>query len=118
MDVYLRIIGALAALVVVLLLAWLLLRWMNRRVPGMAGNAKMIKVLDRVSVGKGGMLMLVRVQDKVILLVAGDHVAEKLLEFDDPDGAFEPKIAASPSFAGALKDAAKRFGGKDKGDML
>ena len=118
MDVYLRIIGALVALVAVLLLAWLLLRWMNRRVPGMAGNAKMIKVLDRVNVGKGGIMMLVRVQDKVILMVVNDHVAEKLLEFDDPDGTFDPKTGDTPSFSNALKDAAKRFGGKDKGDML
>ena len=118
MDVTLRILGALLALVVVLLLAWLLLRWMNKRVPGGGAGSKLIKVLDRVAVGRGCMLLLVRVQGKVILLAMGERVAEKLLEFDDPDGAFEPKIAASPSFAGALKDAAKRFGGKDKGDML
>lgn len=116
-EVVLRVISALAALVVVLLLAWLLLRWLNKRMPGMSGgSARMITVLDRVAVGKSGVVLLLRVQDKVFLVAVNEHAIEKLHEFEDPEGIMKlPDVVANPSFAEALKDAAGKVGfGKKK----
>lgn len=121
-DAAAKILGTLAALVLVLLLAWLLLRWMNKRMPGVSGGAqRAIKVLDRLPVGKNGTILLLRVQDKVLLVAVGERGAEKLYEFDDPDGKFDlPKPGGTTGFSDALKDAAKKMGlgKKDGGDHL
>ncbi len=113
-----RVVMTILALALVLFLAWALLRWMNRRMPGMAGGgaARMIKVLDRVQAGKSSTLLLVRVQDKVFLLGAGDRGVDKICEFDDPEGKLlPPAIGEPPSFAAALRDAAAKAGfGKKK----
>lgn len=115
-----QILWVVIALALVLGLAWVLLRWMNKRVPGMGGGARLIKVLDRVALGKSGSLLLVRVQDKVLLVAFSERAVEKLCEFDDPDGTLSlPDVVDTPSFAAALKDAAAKIGigGKDgKGD--
>ncbi len=121
-DMMLQILGAILALIVVLLLAWLLLRWMNKRVPGMGtGSAKMIKVLDRVNVGRTT-VVLMRVESKVLLVAMSEHSIQKLQEFDDPNGDIAPTISSVPSFSDTLKDVTKRmkFGGgdKDKGEKL
>lgn len=115
-----RFVAAIIALALVLACAWLLLRWMNRRVPGLSGGAnRLIQILDRVSVGKTSSIILLRVQDKVILVAVSEHAMEKLYEFDDPDGEIAlPPAAEFPNFSDALKDAAKRFQkrGKNNGD--
>lgn len=101
--------GVILALVLVLLLAWLVLRWLNNRMPGLGGGSteRMIRVLDRVAVGKNVVVLLVRVKDTVMLVAVSDHAIEKLAEFDAADGSFDVKKAAAenPSFAAALKDA-------------
>ena len=113
-DAFWRIALTLGALVLVLVLAWLLLRWMNRRVPGMGGApgaGRLIRVLDRLPVNRDCQLMLVKVRDRVVLLAVSAHHTEKLCEFDDADGTFAPAVAAeSPTFSAALKDAARKFG--------
>ncbi|MDL2294136.1 flagellar biosynthetic protein FliO [Ruminococcaceae bacterium OttesenSCG-928-D13] len=119
-EVFRDLLTTLLALVLVLVLAWLALRWLNRRVPGMGGGSteRLIKVLDRVTVGKNTVLVLVQVKNTVMLVAVGDHTVEKLAEFDAADGAFDiPKAAQqNPSFADALKDtlAKSRFGGTRK----
>jgi flagellar biosynthetic protein FliO len=116
-DVVVRLISAGLVLVLVLLLAWLVLRWLSRRMPGAGVPTKKraIKVLDRLSMGRSGTVMLLRVKDKVLLVAMTDHGAEKLYEFDDPDGEFDlEKPGEAPAFADALKDAARRLRGKKK----
>ena len=111
-----RILGAMVALVLVLLAAWMLLRWMGSRMPGMGGGgaSRLVKVLDRVNVGKGSCILLLRVQDKVLLVAMTEHGTEKLCEFDDPDGTMMPPVQAEvPAFSTALKDAARRMMGKE-----
>jgi flagellar biosynthetic protein FliO len=109
--------STLLALVLVLFLAWLLLRWMNRRVPGMGGGGRLIKVLDRTQAGKNSSILLLRVQDKVFLVAVSEHAIEKLYEFDDSDGQIAPpKAPEYASFSNTLKDAAKRFSTRGKGD--
>lgn len=109
--------GAMVALILVLLAAWLLLRWMNNRMPGMGsgGASRLVKVLDRVPVGKNSSILLLRVQDKVLLVAVTEHGAEKLCEFDDPDGLIAPDTPAGevPGFAAVLKDTARKMMGKE-----
>lgn len=116
-EIVLRILGAIVSLGVVLLLAWLVLRFVNRSVPGFSGSsARMIKVLDRVSFGRNSSLLLIRVQDTVMLVACSEHAIEKLCEFDDPEGKLQPpKPAENVNFAAALKDAAAKAGIKPKG---
>lgn len=120
-EMLLRILSAIAALALVLFLAWLVLRWINKRVPGMGGGAsgRMITVLDRISVGKNSYIVLLRVQDKVLLVGISDHAVEKLYELDDPEGKMKlSERPEAPSFTDAMKDAAAKmgFGGKGRGD--
>lgn len=116
LDGIMRTLGAVLSLALVLGCAYVLLRWINRRVPGMSGGSgRLIQVLDRVSVGRSGSILLVRIKDKVMLLGISDHAVEKLCEFDDPDETMVlPKAEDLPSFSQALKDAAKRFTGGPK----
>lgn len=113
-EAVLRIIGALFSLAVVLFLAYAVLRWMNKRVPGLngpVGNQRLIEVLDRVSAGRNSNIMLLRVQDKVILVAMSENSIEKLQEFDDPDRKISRgETPDEISFAAILKDAAAKTG--------
>lgn len=116
LDLFGRLMGVLVVLVLVLLAAWMLLRWMNKKMPGMGtgGNARLIRVLDRVAVSRTSSILLLRVQDKVFLVAITEHGAEKLSEFDDPDGTITPPIPQEGSaFSSILLDTAKRFVRKD-----
>lgn len=116
-NAVLQIVMMLLALALVLFLAWFILRWMNKRVPGMGGtgNGKFVKVLERVPTGKSGSIMLIRVENKVILVAVTEHAVEKLCEFDDPEGNLDLPVQEFPSFASALKDAGKKFSKKKDG---
>lgn len=111
-ELVLRFLGAIVALAFVLFLAWLTLRFMNKRVPGFGtGTGRMIKILDRVGTGRGSSLMLIRIQDKVMLIAQSEHAIEKLCEFDDPENlivSLEPENTMD--FSAALKDAVAKFG--------
>ncbi len=121
-EMVLRILGAIAALALVLFLAWFILRWLNRRVPSMGGGGgkaagRMITVLDRVHLGKNSSLLLVRVQDKVYLVGISEHTVQTLAEIDDPDGELAlPEAGQNPSFTAALRDAVAKMGVKPKDD--
>lgn len=123
-ETIMRILGAIAALALVLFLAYILLRWLNKRMPGLgAGGAagKMITVLDRVTLGKNSSILLVRVQDRVFLVGISENAVQTLAEFDDPEGELTlPDKGENPSFSEAMKDAVAKmgFGKKDKGGRL
>lgn len=113
-EALLRIIGAIAALALVLFLAWLMMRWLGRRMPGLStGQSRLIKVLDKTSFGRNSGLLLVRVHDKVLLIGFTDHATTTLGEFDDPEGKIaKVEDVAQPSFTEALKGAAEQLGFK------
>ncbi|MDL2219917.1 flagellar biosynthetic protein FliO [Ruminococcaceae bacterium OttesenSCG-928-O06] len=117
-EAVLQLVGAILGLIVVLLLAWVLLSWLSRRLPGVSGGAgRMIQILDRVSVGRNSVILLVRAGGKVFLVAVSDHAVEKLCEFDDEAGEFVPAVPAQAvPFSDALRDAAKKFGFKGKRD--
>lgn len=124
-ETIVRILSAIAALALVLVLAYLFLRWLNRRVPGVgAGSApgKMITVLDRVTLSRTSSILLVRVQDRVFLVGISEHAIETLAELDDPEGKLKlPDPGDNPTFSAALKDAVGKMGfgsKKDKGGRL
>lgn len=108
-----QIVGALLALVLVCALAWVVLRWINRRMPSLGGGStkRLITVLDRVAVGKNAVVLLLHVAGRVMLVAVSDHAIEKLAEYDAENGEFEvPDTPENPSFAAALKDAAAKAG--------
>lgn len=106
-----RIIGAIFSLIFVLFLAYLLLSWLNKRMPGMSGGTgRLIQVLDRVPAGRGGSIMLLRVQEKVLLVAVTEKTATKLCEFDDPEGNIQnAQTPADSNFSAILKDALGKF---------
>lgn len=123
-EAFLRIVGAIAALVLVLFLAWLLLRWLNGRMPGTrsAAAGKMIQVLDRMSLGRTSGVVLLRVHTRVLLVGYSDRQTQTLAEFEDPEGEIcAVQDLEAVGFADALKNAAKQMGfgpkkGQDKGE--
>ncbi len=117
LDLIGRITGAIVALVLVLLSAWLILRWIGKKMPGVSGgSARLIQVLDRYGVGRGSTLLLIRVQSKVMLVAISEHTAEKLCEFDDPEEKITSmsKVADTMDFSAALSGAIKQF--KNRGN--
>ncbi len=110
-ETILRILGALAALALVLFLAWFILRWMGSRMGGTPGGAKrLLNILDRVSFGKNSSLLLVRVQSKVYFLAVSDHAIAKIGEFDDPDGEIQtPPPGEMIPFSDAMKQAMQKL---------
>lgn len=107
-----------AALVGVLLLAWALLRWMGKRMPGQVGS-RQIKLLDRVAVAPDKCLLLVRVADRTMLVGMSSHSVEKLCDIDDPEGLLEqPANPDKGSFASIMLERMKQnpFSGHKEGE--
>lgn len=114
-EAIIRVLGAILALALVLFLAWLVLRLLNRAMPGLqgtsAGRGRFVQVLERIPYGKGTTLLLLRVQNTVMLVACTEHAVEKLWEIEDADGSFQPPAPGEmPSFADSLKSAAGRMG--------
>ncbi len=111
-ETVLRILGALVALVFVLLLAWFILQWLGKRMNGLAPGTggRLLNVLDRVSFGKGGSLLLVRVDKKVFLIAVSEHAIEKIAELDDPDENLRlPDVTGTAPFGETFKEALAKF---------
>ena len=80
------LLSAMLSLVLVLLLAWLLLRWMGKRMPLQSGSTgRHIRVLDRVIFAQDKYLVLVKVAEKTLLVGFSGNSVENLSEIDDPD---------------------------------
>lgn len=112
LEVVFRLLGAIAALAFVLFLAWVVLRWAGKHTAGSsARSGRMIQILDRVSTGRNSSVLLLRVQDKVLVVAMSEHAIEKLCEIDDPGQEFkQPETPESVSFSVALKDAVSKMG--------
>lgn len=103
------IISALVTLIFVLALAYIVLRWVGRRMPAQTGS-KQIKVLDRVPVSQDKCLMLVSVAGKVMLIGMSNGAVEKLCDFEGEaaEALCTPEQAATMSFSDALKENMKK----------
>lgn len=102
------LMGTMVTLVLVILLAWWLLRWLTKRVPMQTGS-KHIKILDRVPVSQDKCLLLVRVADKTMLVAMTSHTAEKLCDVENLDE--ETLVPAPVSFRSLF---AQRMQGKEE----
>ena len=103
----------LLALCFVLFLAWYLLRFLSKRMPG-ARAAGAIQILDRVNIGREKSLLIVKAGDKTLLVGMSDNAVATLCEFDD-DTQFS--VAAQPEpndFSAILQSAAKKFPAKHR----
>ena len=88
-EAIVRVLGAILALALVLFLAWLVLRLLNRAMPGLqgtaAGRGRFVQVPERIPYGKGPTLLLLRVQSTVILVACSVPAGEKLWGIYVPD---------------------------------
>lgn len=80
--------GTMITLVIVLVVAWVMLRWLTKRMPVQAGS-RHIKLLDRVAVAPDKCLLLVRVAEKTMLVGMSSHAVEKLCDIEDPERALD-----------------------------
>lgn len=101
------ILTTLLALVFVILLAYITIRWMGSRMTGQKG-ARLIRVLDRVVIGQDKCLLVVRVGQQVMLVgMSGDSVV-KLSDLPELRSLTELHQADSPDFSDAMRDAIER----------
>lgn len=104
-EPFFTLLSALFALVFVLVLAYLTIKWMSGRMTGMKGS-KVINVIDRVMIGQDKCLLVVRVGEQTMLIgMSGDSVVklsdlQDLPEITDIKGPEGP-----PEFSDVLRDA-------------
>lgn len=112
-------LGMLASLAAVLLLAWFLLRWMGRRTALQSlSTDRKIQILDRVVISADKYLVLVRVAEKTVLVGMSTHAVQAVCEIEDPEGVLDlPAQEKENKFSAMLGDYMSRgvFRGK-KGD--
>lgn len=101
------ILAALAALAIVLLLAYVALKWMGQKLPTQNAS-RHIKVLDRMVLGREKYLMLVRVAEKTVLVGVSTNSVEKICEIEDPEAMLEVPAPQGVSFADVLKESLKK----------
>lgn len=96
---------------------------LNRGIGYINGNR--MKVVDRVSVGRDGMLLVVSVAGKLMLIgVSGQHIEKlsdidmTLEEYNSAGGLPQTEMKNSPDFVSAFFEAVKKNKGsqEDKGD--
>lgn len=113
----LTILSALAALIFVLAVAYVTMRWMGQKLPTQSVS-RIIKVRDRVMVGQDKCLLVVEVGDKVMLIGMTSHAVEKLCELDDPQLILDAKVSNGQGFSAVFKDTLKKgwgFGSTSQG---
>lgn len=108
------LLGALAGLVLVLLAAWFLLRWMGKVTQGQRVS-RYITILDRVAVGQDKWLVLVSVADKKMLIGMSAGTVVKLCDIEDEAGVLIPPGAETQSFSALLQGMLSKAG-KGKGE--
>ncbi|MEG1778110.1 MAG: flagellar biosynthetic protein FliO [Angelakisella sp.] len=108
------IFSALCALLFVLALAYITIKWMGRRMSVQTGS-RLIKILDRVMIGQDKCLLVVKVAEETMLVgMAGDAVTKLCDLTGNID--IEASIAqAPPDFSDVLRDTLhKGFAGFGK----
>lgn len=115
------IFSALCALLFVLALAYVTIKWMGRRMSVQTGS-RLIKVLDRVMIGQDKCLLVVQVAEETMLVGMSGDAVTKLCDLTG-----NPTIAAaeqsSPEFSEVLRDTlmggwkgARKKGGNSDND--
>lgn len=96
------IFSALCALLFVLALAYITIKWMGRRM-SVQTNSRLIKVLDRVMIGQDKCLLVVQVAEETMLVgMSGDAVTKLCDLTGNPAlGSAQPD---SPEFSAVLRD--------------
>lgn len=104
---FLSVLFAFAALILVLVLAWLSARWLGRRAGGGQGKGN-IEVLDRQYVGQDRCLMIVRVGSRTMLLGVTQNQINKLSDLDEAEIRIAP-AAPEADFSAVIRKALDRF---------
>lgn len=109
----LTLLWMLAAVVVVLVLAYLATRWISTRgIGGVMGGGSGgdFCVLRQIVVGRSERLMLVRLRERCLLLgvTAGGISLLMELEPEEAEDWFNPKPNAAPSFLDILRENFKK----------
>lgn len=107
LDSALTILSTITALAFVLLLAYVLLRWMGQKMPAQTGSHH-IKVLDQVMLGRDKCLMLVRVAEKTVLVGMSPNSVDQICEIEDPENLLDIPAPEQPRFSDYLKDSLKK----------
>lgn len=110
-DTAFTILSALLALVFVLFLAYITIKWMGRRMSAQAGG-RVIKIIDRVMIGQDKCLLVLSVGGQTMLVgMTGDAVT-KLADLPDLTQQPADGIATPPEFYDVLSDAVKKGMGR------
>jgi len=108
-------IGALAIIVLMLILTYYASRWYARRMSTSPGSGRYIRFCDRVAVGQGSSLAIVQVGEKYYLLGISEKNMQLICELPD----FQPGedgLDKTPSFGRMFSDLLRknRDGGKEE----
>lgn len=96
------IFSALCALLFVLALAYITIKWMGSRMSVQTGS-RMIKILDRVMIGQDKCLLVVQIGEETMLVgMSGDGVT-KLCDLTGTPN-LTPSGQSAPEFSDILKD--------------
>lgn len=98
----------LAAMVVVLVLAYYTTKWLGKRMT-VGSHTNIIKVIDRVGVGQDKLLVVVKVGEKTMLVGMAGNSITKLCDIDDYSSLEQQLVRKDNNlFNAALKTALKK----------
>lgn len=118
MKYFWELFGVLAAVILILILAYYATKWIGKH-GGMAGGtmsvradgAEKFRVLAQLTVGRNERLLLVRLEEKCFLLGVTEHGITMLRELEEDEASKwldADALAAPPSFIEALGEALRR----------
>lgn len=111
------IIGTLVLIVLILVLTYFASRWYARRM-GVSGGGRLVKILDRTSLGQSSSLIVVQVAEKYFLIGVSEKNMQMLCELEDfaqyIDG-HPPADSPAASFKDLLNGLMNRPGKKVDG---
>lgn len=102
-DGVMMVVTTLMSLVLVLALAYFLLKWLSRRVNVQSGTSQKIRIIDRVPLAPDKCLLVVRVAEKTVLVGMSSHCVAKICDIEDPDGILTQTGPSQESFASLLR---------------
>ncbi len=111
----LSILFVLAMLVLVLLLAYFTTKWLGGKMAAQS-SSRLIKIIDRTSLGREGALLIVRVADHTMLVGITENAIEKLCDLDGLEALEATEPPQALPFSAMLLDSMKglKLGGRSK----
>lgn len=107
MDEYTSQLMAFFMVILVIFLAYVGTKFISAKYTKL-NSGKMIKVLERVSLGQDKMLILVTVNKKAYFLGITDKSVSKVCEFDDIEILGDADLA-NPNFSSILAEGIKKY---------